>query len=745
MNNRYYFRIEFQARGAPHVHSLAWLKTKSGKPVPSLLDITEENMEEKIAEIEEYHDKIISTSLDDIDESEENYEELKAKVEKFQTHFCGFTCHKRKKTMTIKTTEGHGKNDGNIQGKELSHIPVCRLNFPRFPMRRTRLLLGFSKDESEEVVKSAKKDLLKIKKYLIRQTYVSDKQRLEELTSWQKLKNLDFTNFLVEVGFLPEEYINDPVCVEQAEKRYEQALRASIKGMGFVFPKRNTKDIFLNNFNIKLMKLIDGNHDIQYCADPYSVAQYCVGYLTKNESGMSILLRKIDQECTNLSEIEKINKLSSILDKHREVSIQECVYRILGLPMAKFSVKVKYLNTSHPHYRDGLLRRDLESLKESDSVFHPSPHQYYENRPQNNTSSSDEEIEDSVSFTNTDEIDWDNMCLAEWWADFEHFPNAKPKKNDHIMQNEMGICKSRSERAVLRYYLPYEDDIELARALCILFLPFRNEMSEIHEDDPLKVLAANSEVINKNRSKFENNHMINDLIKQIERDQEKNKDLESESEAEDLEIETTERHEIIAQHEEYDRQAASKFLASVETIDTFLDSVELRKRIASLNDEQRRIFDDVIERICDTDVDKEPFYLYIAGEAGTGKSYVAKQIIYAVRETQIKAGQDLEKPTVIVIAPTANAAFNIKGKTIESALHINMDRRKSFLKASQDRASLLAFQYEDVVLTCCDEISMVGTDKLSAINFRMQELATGVNKNKFMGSMSFLASGKLLF
>ena len=244
-------RIEFQARGAPHVHSLAWLKTKSGKPVPNILDLTEENMVEKIAEIEEYHDKIISTSLDDIDESEENYEELKAKVEKFQTHLCKFTCHKKKKTLTIKATEGHGKNDGKVLGEELSHIPVCRLNFPRFPMRRTRLLLGFSKDENEEVVKSAKKDLLKVKKYLIRQTYVSEKQQLEELSSWKKLKSLDFTSFLVEVGMLPEEYKSDPVYVEQAEKRYEQALRASIKGMGFVFPKRNTKDIYLNNFNVK--------------------------------------------------------------------------------------------------------------------------------------------------------------------------------------------------------------------------------------------------------------------------------------------------------------------------------------------------------------------------------------------------------------------------------------------------------------------------------------------------------------
>ena len=119
-----------------------------------------------------------------------------------------------------------------------------------------------------------------------------------------------------------------------------------------------------------------------------------------------------------------------------------------------------------------------------------------------------------------------------------------------------------------------------------------------------------------------------------------------------------------------------------------------------------------------------------------------KQIIYAVREATLKAGQELDKPTVIVIAPTANAAFIIKGKTIESALHINMNRRKSFSKGTQDRASLLAFQYEDVVLTCCDEISMVGTNKFAAMNYRMQEFAQGSNKDMFMGGKSFIASGK---
>ena len=41
------------------------------------------------------------------------------------------------------------------------------------------------------------------------------------------------------------------------------------------------------------------------------------------------------------------------------------------------TLKVKYLNTSHPNKRDGLLRRDIDALGEKDAVFYPSAHQYY--------------------------------------------------------------------------------------------------------------------------------------------------------------------------------------------------------------------------------------------------------------------------------------------------------------------------------------------------------------------------------
>ena len=39
----YFYRIEFQARGAPHVHSLLWLKNAKGEDAPSFWSENEED------------------------------------------------------------------------------------------------------------------------------------------------------------------------------------------------------------------------------------------------------------------------------------------------------------------------------------------------------------------------------------------------------------------------------------------------------------------------------------------------------------------------------------------------------------------------------------------------------------------------------------------------------------------------------------------------------------------------------
>ena len=193
-------------------------------------------------------------------------------------------------------------------------------------------------------------------------------------------------------------------------KRYINALSASVRGTGSVFLKRNTKDVMTNNFNQKLMSVHKANHDIQIVVDQYACAQYVIGYLTKCESGMSQLLKAINEQAGNISNMEILDQLAAVLDKHREVSIQECVYRILSLPMTKSSIKVKYLSTIHPHYRDGLVKGNLDELPDGESIFHFSLHDYYSQR--------ELECVDGIQYEK-DEMEpnyWKNLSLAEFWS-----------------------------------------------------------------------------------------------------------------------------------------------------------------------------------------------------------------------------------------------------------------------------------------------------------------------------------------
>ena len=167
----------------------------------------------------------------------------------------------------------------------------------------------------------------------------------------------------------------------------------------------------------------------------------------------------------------------------------------------------------------------------------------------------------------------------------------------------------------------------------------------------------------------------------------------------------------------------------------------LRSNISSLNHQQRRIFDDWIERMVSFSLEENPSYLYIAGEAGTGKSHLVRVLIDAVKLINIKAGDELQKPSVLVMAPTANASFLIGGKTIDSALGFSPVDANNYTTAEDGRMAAMKFMYEDLKLIIVDEISMVGAMKLAKINYRLQDLSDGNRKQQFMGGISVIASG----
>ena len=461
-----------------------------------------------------------------------------------------------------------------------------------------------------------------------------------------------------------------------------------------------------------------------------------VGYLTKNESGISKLLKAVNDQAKGLSNFELIKEISAVLDKHREVSIQEAVYRLLSLPMTKSSIRVKYVSTIHPHFRDGLLRAKIEDLPDDDdSIFHTSLHQYYENRYQ--------KCIPGVNYHDDEEGDsyWENLTLAEFIANYDiHYGKNEKDEFGNFkfipLKNNKGCIKRRSEKCVIRYYLIRNNDEDVARSLLILFHPFENEMKDIHEKNVIELYNTHKKEVDKKRNMFEKHKVLTELINSIER--EKHTPDEEEETTDTFIPEETTTTEEIESFEKWAKDKAKGELGKYKQLISSVTLESLREMIIKLNKQQRKIFDDFCERIICNDF--EPIYLYIAGEAGTGKSFLLKLLIEVVKLLKLKAGDELEKPAAIVMAPTANAAYIINGKTIESSLGMLPRKRNTFVNIDRDKLSKFSFIYEAVDVVFCDEISMVGSNKFTKINFQLQDILCN---NKFMGGLSFVAVGDL--
>ena len=95
------------------------------------------------------------------------------------------------------------------------------------------------------------------------------------------------------------------------------ALRCEVKSSGLLLLKRDTADVFTNNFNKQLLQIHTANQDIQYITDEYAVAEYISDYCTKLESGQSALLKHINDEAITNGESsqETIKKLARALDE----------------------------------------------------------------------------------------------------------------------------------------------------------------------------------------------------------------------------------------------------------------------------------------------------------------------------------------------------------------------------------------------------------------------------------------------
>ena len=684
----WFYRVEYQQRGSPHIHMLIWLENA---PVFGV---------DKDEEVIAFIDQIITCRKQDSDPK------LLELVNR-QTHRHSHTCRKKSKN-------------------------VCRFNYPQPPMRSTQILYPLDDDTSETVIRSRKELWKDIKNKL------NDLKEGEDITFDQLLEELDVS-----------------------EHQYVLAIRSSIN-CPTIFLKRNPNELRINNYNSACLHAWRANMDIQFVLDVYACAMYIVSYISKAQKGMSELLRKACAEARegNANIKQQVRDIGNKFLNSVEISAQEAVYIILQLPMRKSSRNVIFVNTSPPAERVDLLKplSEIEKMSdESEEIHSGGLLKRYVERPdilQNIT------LADWAAWYDT--CGQNNYRKTNKKADIDNLPVETENENndDEVLDNENSLTsvspknsiKKRSQARIIRsvWFNKDAQPEKHYRELIMLFTPWRNEQTDLMGNfssyqehyiarydeisEQMRQYAVCSEDLNEIQNHLQEcDDDLYDTIAPVTQD----------TERQDQDEGNTDTHRDL--NESYDISedlgVPSNSRNNEPLILNEMQDDEYRGLVQMLNKKQREFFYHALHIIKTSD---KPFYAFLSGGGGVGKSHLIKSIYQAaLKYYNARAGDDFRRVHILLLAPTGKAAYLIKGNTIHSALAIPASQSlKNYKPLDSGRLNTLRCELGALKLILLDEISMVGNSMFTIqLNNRLKDLKG--SKEDF-GGVSIITLGDLL-
>ena len=694
----FFYRVEFQQRGSPHIHGLFWIKNapEYGK------DCDED--------IIKFVDSYVSCNADSDDLSD---------LVNLQRHKHSKTCKKR----------GH---------------PICRFNFPLPPMPKTMILEPLSEtDLDENEAEMLKEALGRIRSLL---------------NSINADENMTFVEFLEKLDL--------------SEQKYVKSLRLSLNHSTLLL-KRSPREIRINCYNPHLLKAWQANMDIQFVLDPYACAVYILSYITKGQRGMSKLLRKACEEAKegNKNIVNKVRHIGNKFLNAVEISAQEAVYLVLQMPLRRSSREFQFVNTSDPDERTFLLK-SMDRIKElpdnsidieSDNVI-----KRYQRRPKklenvcladfvawyNCKIESNEQRHLKASSSSADDCLPENAIDDNLDDDVSHLQQTC-EKDEYEMNGGITLVKRQKPRIIRSVRFNKNKDPEnYCREQIMLYTTWRNETTDLLKDfqthqDHFEFVK---DEIEQNRKQYEYH---TDVLDQAVQD-----------------VESEESGNIVAPNAQYrdeqDKEIGSKFSElygcfdpgkdkqhaeydlindigiyprtndDEEVVVKRLKDVDFRKLVQSLNIEQKEFFYHVLNSV---KTDKVPLRLFLSGGAGVGKSTVTNALYEAlIRYLNAQPKNDPDDISVVKVAPTGKAAFNIRGNTLHSAFKIPANRGFNYCTLDRDRLNTIRSQLQRMQVVFIDEVSMVGSGMFNFLDLRLQQI---MGTKEPFGGLSIITVGDL--
>ena len=687
----YFYRVEFQQRGSPHIHMLVWIEN-----APTL----ETNSEKEIVQ---FVDKYLTCNTDN---------EKTANLVGLQSHKHSRTCRKKGK-------------------------PICRFGFPLPPLPRTMLL--YPLEEDVEKYKKKNTDLLKAMNEYKDNVDITFEEFLENFAK------MDFDNYIKCIRSslkAPKVFL----------KRKAKDMRINLFNEGILLAWKANLDIqivlepygcaaYIVGYISKSQRGMSAQLDA------------AAKEARKGNLDLKKQVRHIGNVFSNCVEVSAQEAVYLDLQMPLTKCTRDIVFVNTSVPEERiFLLKPKAALDELPAEStdvesDNIIQRYSKRPKPLSKfcladyvskvdIIYPKGNKFPEKV---NDKNDDDRCDSSSSNESEDSLDDDNSKISDLLYKTKNGTKYKKRKVPRI----------------IRYvkYNKKKDPENYFREQLMLFVPWRNEQRDLLGSFDTYEAHYNSvqTLLIPKRNEYEHHIEELELARQMMEDEQREYDQTApNAEQENREAEEEGSKESghfvyfnpsrVVEHRHYDIGIELQSTCSVPPVETtgiMLPDEEYLTLLRSLNLRQREFFNHIVHWIKCKD---EPVYAFLTGGAGVGKSVVIRALYQTLyRILNLKDGENPDDKRILLCAYMGFAAFNISGQTICSAFHKKM-YNKGINHLSADELNTFRIKYRHLKVVIIDEISMVGNMTLSFIDTRLEQL-TG-SKAAF-GGLSVIAVGDL--
>ena len=687
----YFYRVEFQQRGSPHIHMLVWIEN-----APTL----ETNSEREIVQ---FVDKYLTCNTDN---------EKTANLVGLQSHKHSRTCRKKGKA-------------------------ICRFGFPLPPLPRTMLLYPL-----EEDVDKYKKKNTELLKAMNEYKDNVDMTFEEFLENFAKMDFDDYIKCIRSSLKAPKVFL----------KRKTKDMRINLFNEGILCAWKANLDIqivlepygcasyivgYISKSQRGMSAQLDaaakearkGNLDLKKQVRHIgNVFSNCVEVSAQEAVYLDLQIPLT--KCTR--DIVFVN--TSVPEER--IFLLKPKAALDELPAESTDVESDNVTQRYSKRPKQLSKFCLADYVSKVDIIYPKGNKVPEKV---NDKNDDDQGDSSSSNESEDSLDDDNSQGSDLLY----------KTNNGIKY------KKRKVPRIIRYvkYNKKKDPENYFREQLMLFVPWGNEQKDLlgsFDTYEAHYNSVQTSLIPK-RNEYEHHIEELELARQMMEDEQREYDQtapNAEQENREAEEEGSKESEQfvyfnpsrVVEHRHYDIGIELQSTCSVPPVETtgiMLPDDEYLTLLRSLNLRQREFFNHIVHWIKCKD---EPVYAFLTGGAGVGKSVVIRALYQTLyRILNLKDGENPDDKRILLCAYMGFAAFNISGQTICSAFHKKM-YQGTYNHLSADELNTFRIKYRHLKVVIIDEISMVGNMTLSFIDTRLQQL-TG-SKAAF-GGLSVIAVGDL--